>query len=291
MCNKCENIHSKLFKNHQLYKLDKNITEIFTGFCQEYKHNEELEFFCKDHNTLCCAACIAKINKKGKGKHGKCNICIIEEIKNEKKNKFNENITNLEKMSINLEKTINELKKLFEKIKEDKEKLKLEIQTIFTNLRNIINEREDELILEIETKFDEEFVQEDIIKESEKLPNKIKNILNKGKISDKDQNEDKNLNSLIYYCINSEKDINNINLLSENIKKCENSKNIQIKIHPDSENDLIKLKKDIKLYGKFNIIKNNKKVLVQRTVRELTFINTKFNNDIFPKQVKGSGSK
>ena len=33
MCNKCEKYHSILFKNHQLFSLDKDINEIFTGFC------------------------------------------------------------------------------------------------------------------------------------------------------------------------------------------------------------------------------------------------------------------
>ena len=61
MCNKCEKIHSGLCQNHHTFKIDKNIKEIFTGFCQEENHNCELEFFCKNHNILCCAKCIIKI--------------------------------------------------------------------------------------------------------------------------------------------------------------------------------------------------------------------------------------
>ena len=50
MCNKCEQFHSKLFSNHQIYKLDKVIGDIFTGFCKEPNHRDKLEFFCKKHN-------------------------------------------------------------------------------------------------------------------------------------------------------------------------------------------------------------------------------------------------
>ena len=38
------------------FNLDKNENEILTGYCQEKKHNIELEYFCKTHNQLCCAA-------------------------------------------------------------------------------------------------------------------------------------------------------------------------------------------------------------------------------------------
>ena len=68
MCNKCEKHHSPLFKNHQPYKLKKD-EEIFTGFCQEPNHPNKLEFYCKDHNQLCCATCLCKISEKGYGTH------------------------------------------------------------------------------------------------------------------------------------------------------------------------------------------------------------------------------
>ena len=45
----------------------------------------QLSYFCKDHNQLCCAACIAKINKNGDGQHHDCDVCSIEDIKEEKK--------------------------------------------------------------------------------------------------------------------------------------------------------------------------------------------------------------
>ena len=55
MYNKCEKLHSELVKKHHQYKLDKNLKDIFTGYCKEKNHINELEYFCKDHNILCCA--------------------------------------------------------------------------------------------------------------------------------------------------------------------------------------------------------------------------------------------
>ena len=85
MCNKCENFHSDLFQNHHSSNLDKETKEIFTGFCKEKKHFNELKYFCKNHNLLCCVACISKIKANENGQHKDCDVCKIEEIKNEKK--------------------------------------------------------------------------------------------------------------------------------------------------------------------------------------------------------------
>jgi len=43
MCNKCENLHSSLFKNHRINKLNKD-KEIFTGICTEQNHPNKLDF-------------------------------------------------------------------------------------------------------------------------------------------------------------------------------------------------------------------------------------------------------
>ena len=102
MCHKCDNNHSALFESHKKYKLDKeNIKDIFTGFCKEEDHFDKLEFFCKNHNKLCCASCLCKIKKKNKGQHHDCNVCTIEEIKDEKKNKLNDNIKFLDDLPKN----------------------------------------------------------------------------------------------------------------------------------------------------------------------------------------------
>ena len=38
MCNKCELFHTNLCQNHRTFILDKNVGEIFTGFCKEENH-------------------------------------------------------------------------------------------------------------------------------------------------------------------------------------------------------------------------------------------------------------
>ena len=94
MCNKCENLHSILHKNHCTNNLNKD-EEIFTGICKEPNHPMKLEFYCKDHNQLCCVACICKIKAKGYGAHKDCNVYELEKINDEKKNKLKENIKSL----------------------------------------------------------------------------------------------------------------------------------------------------------------------------------------------------
>ena len=91
LCHKCVNTHSEFFVNHQVYNLNINTDGIFTGKCNEINHKLNLQYFCKTHNKLCCAACLSKIKGKGDGQHFNCNVCPIEEIKEEKKNKLNEN--------------------------------------------------------------------------------------------------------------------------------------------------------------------------------------------------------
>ena len=59
-CNKCKNLHSELFESHQIINLN-NSNDIFIDKCKENNHYNKLEFYCKVHNTLCCAACISKI--------------------------------------------------------------------------------------------------------------------------------------------------------------------------------------------------------------------------------------
>ena len=182
MCNKCDKNHSSLFKSHHKYELvNINIKTIFTGFCKEENHLEKLEFFCQNHNTLCCSSCLCKIKKKNKGQHSDCNVCIIEDIKDEKKNKLNDNFKYLENLSKNIEESINDLKNIFKKFEDNKEKIKLDIQSTFTKIRNVINEKEDQILNEIDKQFNDSYFKEDLVKECEKLPNKIKISLENGK--------------------------------------------------------------------------------------------------------------
>ena len=248
MCHKCEKLHSELFSNHFSIKLgkDKNIDDLFTGLCKEENHSIELKYFCKSHNKLCCSECITKFKGKNHGQHTDCTICSIEDIKNEKMNKLNENIKTLEELSTNLQESIKEFKIIFEKNEKKKEELKLEIQKVFTKIRTAINDREDELLLEIDKDFNELFLNENIIQDSEKLPNKIKISLDKGK-SINNNLENSKLNSLINDCLNIENNINDISKINQSMKKYKSSENnIIFKVN---ENDNQKLFESIRTFG------------------------------------------
>ena len=239
MCNKCLNYHNEFLENHHKHNIDKNIQELFTGICKEENHKKELYYYCKTHNVLCCVACISKIKGKGNGQHSDCEICFIEDIKNEKKNILNENIKNLEEFSKTIDNSIKELKQILEKMNKDKEELKMEIIQKFTKMRNTINEREDKLLLEIDNKFNDLFFKggDDIIKKSEKFPDKIKNALIRGNQLNNDwDNNDDILNSKINDCIQIENSIKFIKEIDDNIKKY-NSKNTKIKFITSKEND------------------------------------------------------
>ena len=247
MCNKCEKYHTKLFQNHQIYNLNKNIEDIFTGFCKELNHSERLDFFCKNHNTLCCAACLCKISKKGFGLHKDCNVCLIDEIKDEKENKIKSNIKYLEEISNSLNDSINKLKIMLEKIIKNKEELKLNIQNTFTKIRNALNNREDELLLEVDKNFNELYCDEKILEQCEKLPNKIKLSLEKSKNIEQNKNE---LASFIHECIDIENNIKDINKINESIDKCKNEGEIEINFIYEEEFNLL-----IDNIKKFGIIK------------------------------------
>ena len=231
LCNTCQDLHLGLFEDHHLFNLDKeDINELFSDKCQIENHHEKCEYFCKNHNQLCCVACISKIKDELHGQHRDCNVCLLKDIENEKKNQLNENIKILEDLSNIIENKINEIKILYEKVNNNKEELKTQIQNIFTKIRNVLNEREDELLLYIDTKFNQLFINEELVKESEKLPNKIQNSLEKSRLIEKEWNNNNKLNILINNCINIENNIKEINILSQNINKCNINKNILFQI-------------------------------------------------------------
>ena len=78
--------------------------------------------------------------------------------------------------------------------------------------------------------------------------NKIKKSIEKGKIIDKEWNEN-NLSSLINDCINIENNIKEMNLINNNVKKCELNKEIKIEynIEDDQINNMIN---NIQNFGK-----------------------------------------
>ena len=249
LCNKCTNYHSELLDFHHLYNIDISKEDIFTGKCKEFNHTDELEFFCRTHNELCCAACLSKIKGKSSGQHFDCNVCLLEEIKEEKKKNLKDNIKYLEDSYNKIENSINEIKKLFENINSKKEEIKLKISHVFTKIRNTINEREDVILLEVENIFNKIYFKEDIIKQSDKIPEKIKIYLEKGKLLEKKWDEDnKNLNSRINDCINIENNIKNIIEINENIAKC-NSREINIKFMPEEDEQIAEFIEKIKAFG------------------------------------------
>ena len=66
ICNKCSIYHKELFNDHLIRNLNNN-EEIFIDICKENNHQKKLEFYCKNHNQLCCVCCISKIETNGYG--------------------------------------------------------------------------------------------------------------------------------------------------------------------------------------------------------------------------------
>ena len=242
LCKKCLNYHKGLIDEHPIYNIDKNGEEIFTGFCQEEKHNNKLDYFCKNHNKLCCALCLCKIKGNGNGQHNDCDVCFIKHIKEEKKNKLKDNLKLLEELSTKMDEAIKNLKVIFEKVNESKEKLKLEIQKIFTKIRTELNDREDILLIELDNIFNNKFCNEDIIKKSDKLPIKIKTSLEKGKLIEKEWKDDNKLNLLINDCINIENNLKDINIINENIEKFNQNNKINYHFYANIDNFIDKIK-------------------------------------------------
>ena len=252
MCNKCENFHSKMFESHKSINLDKYTKDLFTGYCKEENHPFELEYFCKTHKQLCCAKCVIKIGNKKDAIHKNCDVCVIEDIKDEKINQLNENIKKLEQLSLNLKEEMDNLKNISEKIINKKEDIKLDIQKIFTKIRTELNEREDQLLEEVDELFDKNFIKEENLKEVEKLPNKIKSSLEKCK---KINLENEKLNSLINDCLNIEKDINEqLNEISRILKDDINKQNYIINWIKEKIN-----KKSLQFKLLFRMNENNSK--------------------------------
>ena len=223
MCKKCENFHSNLFNNHHQYDLNNNKNNIFTGLCKIKKHSMQLEYFCETHNLLCCAACLCNIKDNDNGIHKDCKVCPIKDIKDLKKNILKDNIKYLENISNDIQNMIKELNLNYEKIETNKETTKKEIQKIFTEIRNILNNREDELLQKIDNKYNNLFIKDKLVKKREKLNNKIKESLEKGKliINSNDWNNDIKYISLVNDSINIEKIIDDIKI----IEKCYVNKN------------------------------------------------------------------
>ena len=287
MCNKCVKTHNGLFKKHNLLYLNNNKEDIFIDICQEVNHCMKLEYYCRTHNQLCCAACISKIKSKGNGKHKNCKVFGILKIKDKKKNLLEENMNKLNELSHKLEPSINELKNIYEKINDKKDKIKEKIQKLFTEIRNVLNEKEDQLLLDIDKKYEEYFFNEEFIRKSEKLHKLVKISLEKGKINEKEWEDENVLNKLINSCISIENNIENINLVYSKIDSYKTKKDSEFELEPkrDETNEFLE---NIKSYGKIKLIENdNLRIketiqIIDENINDIKPIPIDNNNDIGP---------
>ena len=254
-CNKCTNDHPDYFEDHHLLDLKKENQDLFTGLCSLENHNQELKYYCKNHNQLCCAACISKIKGNGDGQHSECDVCHIKDIKDEKKSTLENNIKILEDYSKTIDSSLNELKNIFKTMIKDKDELKKKIYQLFTKIRTALNEREDEICKIIDNKFDGLYFKEDFINQGNKLPNEIKQSLEKGKSLN---NENNDLNKFINNCIIIENNIKKIQIIKENIEKC-NTKVIEINFFPKKEDEINEFINKIKSFGEIKEYEEKKK--------------------------------
>jgi len=138
-----------------------------------------------------------------------------------KKNKLKENIKFLENISAGIQDSINKLKIILENINQEKQNFKKDVQEIFTKIRNELNIREDKLLEDIDKYYENSFFDENLIKQANKLPDKIQISVEKGKIIEKEW-EKSEIKSLINDCISIETNLKDIiNLMKElkNIRK------------------------------------------------------------------------
>jgi hypothetical protein len=269
MCSKCEQFHSKLLSAHQTMNLDKEDGEIFTGICKEPNHGNKLEFFCKNHNTLCCVSCTSKIGKKGLGLHKDCDVCFLEDIKEEKKEKFKSNTKYLEEISNTLKESIDNLIKTNEKIAKDREDIHLKIEKTFSKIRSKVNNREEEILAEVNGLFDKMYIDEKNLKKWDELPNAIKSSLEKGK---KIESNDDKLVLFIDECINIENNLKEINKINQIIKKNIDKGYKEVKFNFDEE-QIDSLLGYIKIFGNISVNNFDSSILHTNIKKQETIIN------------------
>ena len=101
--------------------------------------------------------------------------------------------------------------------------------------------------MELDKIFNEKYGDENIIKKSEKLPNKINIYLEKGKIIDKEWNSNE-INKIINDCIKIENIFADINKIKESIKEFKLYDKILINFNPE-ENEINDFLNNIKKFG------------------------------------------
>ena len=68
------------------------------------------------------------------------------------------NINILQELSVKMEESINNIKNAYNKINERKETINKKYMDIFTKLRNALNQREDEILKDIDNEFKKYFL-------------------------------------------------------------------------------------------------------------------------------------
>ena len=154
----------------------------------------------------------------------------------------------------------------------------MKIQKIFTKIRNALNDREDQLLIEVDNKFEELYFNDELIKKSEKLPKKVKLSLENGKLTENEWKEDNNnLNYFINDCLNIENNLVEINNVKEKINKF-NSIKEEIKFFPEEEKNL-DICANIPKFGEISIYESdiNKIIRIMKThINEYKEKNIKF---------------
>ena len=128
------------------------------------------------------------------------------------------------------------------------------VQKKFTEIRNAINNREDELMMEIDKMYDKTFYKESFIKETEALPNKINNLIKRGKFEENEWKEKSKLYAIINDCIYIENNIKDILKIDENIKKYNSLQNYNIIFEP-KEDEINNFLENIRQFGNLSIEK------------------------------------
>jgi hypothetical protein len=170
----------------------------------------------------------------------------LDKFEYKKRDNLRENIQTLENLSGSIKTSIDQLEELVESISEDRKKLISTIQNTFTKIRNIINEREDELILEVETLFTDKFISDDYFRKIKNLPSRIKHALSQVESIEEKWNDNK-LSALHEY-LDIENSIADIESLGKNIEKCRKNNNFKLKFFPQNT-DNCQLFDDLKHFG------------------------------------------
>ena len=249
------------------------------------KKHEEIEAicYCNKCEKFMCKKCEVFHSEFFDSKH---KLFIIDSnnfdnIKYTKENeneiiKIEEDIKYLKEFSNKLNEINNELKNESEKMNKNKEDIEIKIQRMFTKIRNTLNKAEDDLLLEIDNKFEKSNINKDI-KKNDILLNKIKLALNK---------EPYKYDLLINEC----KDIELKQLYFQ-----EYEKDIDIKIPEEKEFDIIlekinNLSNANKLLFNSDIIKNDikKQNLINDWIKEKLRKNSIKYELIYKMSVNGS---